>query len=179
LRDAITTLRRIHAPDARVLRPKARYANGADPAELASRICYFAIYAAGLAVSGGRYEPAEAVLELVPRWTELDPDRAAEFVFYAVCFAHCCGPQGISRFWPDIVEPLHHLLAEIERRSRTRGLAGKMIETMDNYSEERLSTLPHRAAEPEKTTPPSVEIFSAAYETLAHNALRSLAEHPD
>jgi glycosyltransferase involved in cell wall biosynthesis len=176
LRDAMTTLRRIHAPDARVLNSKPRLAQGADMMELASRICYFAVYAAGLAVSGGRYEPAEAVLEMVPRWTELDPQRAAEFIFYAVCFAHCCGPEGVSQFWPDIVEPLHHLLAEIERLSRTRGLAGRMIEAMDGYSEERLSTLPQRMPEPAKVTPQGAEVFSTAYETFAHDALRSLAE---
>jgi len=179
LRDAITTLRRIHAPDSRVLRPRARHAQGADIAELASRICYFAVYAAGLAVSGGRYEPAEAVLDLVPRWTELNPQRAAEFVFYAVCFAHCCGPAGVSQFWPDIVEPLHHLLAEMERRSRTPGLAGQMIEAIDNCGEEQLSSLPGRTPDPSTIAPPGVEIFSAAYENFAHNALRSLAQQQD
>ena len=179
LRDAITTLKRIHAPDDRVLQPSRRHADGAEPSELASRICYFAVYAAGLAVSGGRYEPAEAVLDLVPQWTELQPQRAANFIFYAVCFAHCCGPEGVSQFWPDIVEPLHHLLAELERRSRTRGLAGQVIEAFDDLCEERLSSLPHRTPDRPDRTAPGVEIFSAAYETFAHNALRSLAEHQE
>jgi glycosyltransferase involved in cell wall biosynthesis len=175
LRDAMTTLRRIHAPDPRVARPHPRFADGADPAELDTRICYFTVYSAGLAISAGKYEAAEAVLDLAPRWTELSPRRAAEFVFYAMCFAHCCGPEGVAHFWPGVVDALHELLAELERRTGTIGLAEEMLAAMDGWCEEPLSSLP---LPPRTVLAPSPRItaYDAPYETLAHNALRSLAQ---
>lgn len=174
LRDAITTLGRIHAPDPRVRRPRPWCADGADRSQLQPRVCYFAVYAAGLAVCGGGYETAELVLDAVHEWCELSPRRAGEFLFYAMCFAHCCGPEGVSQFWPNVVEPLHRLLAELERRTDSPGAAGEMLQAMDACCEVSLESLPLPLPDPPDAAA-AEEPFPAAYDTLAHFALQSLA----
>lgn len=179
LRDAMTVLQRTHSPDPRVLRPRPRFTEGADHDQLPVRICHFATYTAGLAICGReRFEAAKAVLDLVPRWTPLSPKRAAEFVFYAMCFSHCCGPEGVADFWPNVVDPLHELLGELERRSGTSGLAERMLGEMNALSPIEIALLPlplPAPIEPPAPVPAKPEPLPPECDTLAHNLLRSLA----
>lgn len=176
LRDAMTTMRRIHAPDDRVLRPQPQFVKGSDRGQLMSRICHFAAYCAGLAISGRGYEAAEPVLDLVGEWTELSPQRAGEMVFYAMCFAHCCGPESVAEFWPDVVEPLHLLLADLERRTGCAGLGEQMLNAIDGCCEEPLESLPLPLPEPlEEESEKRSESFRTAHDTLPYDLLRSLA----
>ena len=177
LRDAMTVLGRTHAPDARVLRPRPQFARGADADQLSSRICHFACYSAGLAICGrDRFEAAKVVLDLVPRWTPLSPRRAAEFVFYAMCFAHCCGPEGVADFWPNVVDPLHLLLDELERRSGTPRLAERMLAEMNAFSPIDVATLPLPLPEPLEPVARRVpDPLPPECNTLPHTLLSSLA----
>ena len=173
LRDAMTTLRRIHAPDPRVRRPKPAFARGADRQQLGSRTCHFTVYAAGLATCGGGYEAAEQVLDMVTSWTRLTPQRAGEFLYYALCFAHCCGPEGAVRFWPQVHESVGRLLADLERRTSTPGLAQNIMAVMDACGEGPVSTLPLPL--PELTLFGGSDPFLHSFDTVAHETLRSLA----
>ena len=175
LRDAITTLKRIHAADARVRNPRSKFARGADKSMLGSRISHFAVYAAGLALSDGGYEAAGAVLDMIPDWTVLSPDHAAEFLFYSLCFANCCGPESASSFWPKVHEGVQRLLVELERRTQCRGLAGEMSNALDSCGEDRLSMVPLPLPELELPAGETDHPFKQAYDTLAHEMLRSLA----
>jgi hypothetical protein len=175
LRDAITTMQRVHGPEGRVLHPKGQFADGADRSQLMSRICHFAAYCAGLAICGRGFEAAEPVLDLVSQWTELSPQRAGEMVFYAMCFAHCCGPESVAEFWPNVVEPLHELLAELERRTKSRGLADPMLEAMDGCCQEKLESLPLPLPQPIEVATEREEFDRTPNDTLAHDLLRSLA----
>lgn len=176
LRDAMAVLSRTHAPDARVLRPKPRWARGAEASQLMSRICHFATYAAGLAICGKeQFASAAALLDAIPHWTPLSAKRTAEFVFYAMCFAHCCGPEGIATFWPNVVEPLELLLAELERRTNSTGLTGQIMEEMNALSPIDLTSLPLPLPAPLEIKPQPIEPPPASYDTLPHLLLRSLA----
>lgn len=177
LRDAMLVLSRTHGPDARVARPKAQWARGADPNQLISRICHFATYTAGLAICGqDGFDTAGALLDTVPHWAPLSAKRTAEFVFYAMCFAHCCGPEGIATFWPNVVEPLNLLLAELERRSDSPELASQVMQEMNALSPLELASLPLPLPAPveierevvQQAAPPQCD-------TLPHWWLRSLA----
>lgn len=176
LRDAMMVLSRIHARDPRVLHPKAQWADGADSKQLMSRICHLATYTAGLAICGpDGFDAAMSLLDSVPHWVPLSAKRAAEFVFYAMCFAHCCGPEGVSIFWPNIAEPLNLLLGELERRAASPGLASQVMQEMNALSPVELASLPlplpvpvEIAREPVKPAPPQCD-------TLPHWLLRSLA----
>jgi glycosyltransferase involved in cell wall biosynthesis len=177
LRDAMTVLKRAHAPDPRVLRPRPEWENGADPKQLASRTCHFATYAAGLAIcSRDGFEAACDLLDAVVNWVPLSPRRAAEFVFYATCFAHCCGPEGVADFWPNVMDPLHALLDELERRTASPGLARRMFEEMNAFSPVELSSLPLPLPlpEPVELTHRSAEVATDC-DTLPHSLLRLLA----
>ncbi|HSU69398.1 MAG TPA: glycosyltransferase [Tepidisphaeraceae bacterium] len=177
LRDAITTLRRIHLPDTRVSRPRPECAEGADRNRLLSRICHFTVYAAALAICNGGMKAAEPVLDVVNEWAGLSAQRAGEFVFYALCFAHCCGPEGVAGFWTDVVEPLHQLLPELERRTATPGLAGQMFDAMETCCDISLASLPLPLPSPEPLAPKRVarNVMLSSGDTLAHSALRLLA----
>lgn len=173
-RDAITVLRRMHAPDRRVKHPLPHFANGIAGAELPSRIAHFAVYPAGLAASMGRAGAAGAVLDLVEHWPRLSPRVAGEFLFYSLCFAQCCGPEGVAEFWPWVVEPVQRLLADLEDRTGTPGLADDMMHAMDACCERRLADLPLPLPELSDEAAPPPEP-PPAQNTLAHNALHFLA----
>lgn len=178
LRDAMLVLGRTHAPDARVLHPKSRWATGADAGQLRSRICHFATYAAGLAICGpDGFDAAATLLDAVPHWIPLSAKRAADFVFYAMCFAHCCGPEGVGTFWPNVAEPLKLLLDELERRTHSPGLAGQMMEEMNALSPVALTSLPLPLPALVQIEPKVVEPARPEYDTLPHRLLRSLAGH--
>ena len=175
LRDAMTVLSRAHAGDVRVRHPREKWKSGADARGLASRICHFATYTAGLAICGhDGFEAAQALLDTVPQWVPLSPQRAAEFVFYATCFAHCCGPEGVADFWPNVMDPLHLLLADLERRTSSSGLAARMFEEMNSFSPVELSSLPLPLPEPVELPRRSLEVVVDC-DTLPHRLLRSLA----
>ena len=176
LRDAITVLRRIHLPDPRVRRPGARFAAGAGAEQLGRNIAHFAVYAAGLAVASGQPALVDAVLDLVPRWTALSPTAVGEFVFYALCFAHCRGPERAAEFWPGVASAVKHLLLELERCSHTVGLADEATQAIDCCGGGALSEL---ASAPESVAGvdfPSMTGLAHGHDTLSHDMLRVLAQ---
>jgi len=178
LRDAMMVLGRSHAADPRVLRPRRQWAQGADPNLLASRICHFATYTAGLAICGrDGFDAAAALLDAVPQWVPLSPRRAAEFSFYAMCFAHCCGPEAVAAFWPNVVEPLRLLLAELERRTGAPGLGERILNEMNAFSPVEIASLPLPLPPPEPIEPKRrpMEVLPATCDTLPHSLLWSLA----
>lgn len=176
LRDAMMVLGRTHTPDSRVLRPRPQWATGADPNQLASRICHFATFTAGLAICGrDGFDAAAGLLNSVPRWVELSARRTAEFIFYAMCFAHCCGPEGVAAFWPNIVEPLHRLLNELESRTHSAGLAARILEEMNAFSPVEVASLPLPLPEPIEPAHRPLETLPATYDTLAYSLLQMLA----
>jgi hypothetical protein len=123
LRDAITTLRRIHAPDRRV--PAAASAptlcDGADPALLPARVVHFAAYAAGLALGAGEAGPALELLQLEtlqPFLTEarVDAKVVAQNLLYAASFARCESPAAVAQAWPEIAPAADLFLTWFGRR---------------------------------------------------------------
>jgi hypothetical protein len=143
---------------------------------LASRICHFATYTAGLAICGrDGFDAALTLLDVVPHWVALAPQRTAEFIFYAMCFAHCCGPEGVPAFWPNVVEPLHRLLRELEIRTHSAGLAARILDEMNAFSPVEVASLPLPLPEPIEPSHRSVEALPATYDTLAHSLLQMLA----
>jgi glycosyltransferase involved in cell wall biosynthesis len=123
LRDATTVLQRLHAPDPRVQHPGLRYANGADSEQLPSRIAHFAVYAAGLAASSGDPHQVSSILDSIAQWPRLNLRRAGEFLFYALCFARCRGPENFREFWDEVASAVRFLVKDLEARSGVRGLA--------------------------------------------------------
>jgi len=176
LRDAITVLRRIHLPDPRVRRPGSRFAGGAGTEQLASSIAHFAVYAAGLAAAGGQAELVDAVLELIPRWTRLSAQSAGEFLFYSLCFAHCCGPERAAEFWPGVAGDVRRLLLTLEDHSRTPGLADAAAQVMDQCGGGPVSELPSVAEAPSVANAAILTRSPAGHDTLSHDMLRVLAQ---
>ena len=168
MRDAMTVLHRLHGRDDRVRRAHARFERGSDRERLAERITHFAVHAAGLAAATANDSAADAVLDLVPRWTPISPERAGAFLYYSMCFAHCCGPESVATFWPTAAEGVHRLVASLERRTRNVGLADDILAVITALSDGRISRLAdrkpasHRAAD----RPAPVMADTMAYETL-------------
>ena len=175
-RDAITVMRRIHSPDPRVRRPGPRFARGIDAERLAFHVAQFGAYAAALAASTNNFTAVESVLELVPRWTRLSPAKTGEFVFYAICFANCRGPEAAAEFWPPVAQVVLRLLRTLEERTQQPGFADEALASMDAWSEGRLShepsVPPARSANVESMEPAGMR---AAHDTLAYETLRALA----
>lgn len=171
LRDAMVVLRRIHSPDARVGRPGAGREQGCDREKLACRVAHFAVYASALAAGGGTESAIDPVLDLVQRWTPLDAQQAGHMVFYALCFANCCGPEDAARFWPQVAPGVEHLLDSIQRRTGLEGLADWMWDTIEACGGSRILPDP-----PALTPPVTAERLRASADTLAYGTLRALAE---
>ena len=175
MRDAIIVLRRLHGRDPRVQMAGAAYEAGANGELLASRIAHFAVHAAGLAAAVGNDTGADAVLDLVHRWTPLSAERAGAFLFYAICFANCCGPESLPTFWPAAQRGVQHLLGCLERRSRHAGLTDEVLAVIDQLSDNRISALPEAIAAERRGTArhSTVGTDTMAYETLRLLASRS------
>jgi glycosyltransferase involved in cell wall biosynthesis len=139
LRDALVTLRQMHASDPRVPSPDPRFANGADPALLPGRIAHFTVYAASLAVAEGEYESAVPLLDTIAEWPRLSPETTAAFLFYAICFARCEGAEAAPGFWPEVAPAVDRLLAEVERRSNTPGLSAAVYEQIGRYTDGKIT----------------------------------------
>ena len=174
-RDAMTVLRQAHGPDERVVRADPRFAGGADREQLAGRIANFGVYAAGLAASSGRWEGVERVLEMVPRWQRLDAERAGEFLFYAICFANCRGPESVEEFWPGIGRMVVRLLRDLERRTGSPGFADETFQFMNASADGRLGSLTGPQDEVIEDRPLSPHPASASGDTLAYSTLLKLA----
>lgn len=172
MRDAIIVLRRLHGRDERVRSPGAAYACGADGELLAGRIAHFAVHAAGLAAAAGNDTGADAVLDLVQRWTPLSVERAGAFLFYAICFANCCGPESLPTFWPAAQQGVQHLLASVERRTGQAGLADEILAVIDQLSDNRISALPEPSTGERRG---AGRLSIAVTDTMAYETLRVLA----
>lgn len=135
LRDATTVIHRLHSPDPRVRRPDPRWGNGAEARRLNARIAHFAVYACGLAVAKGGVERALRMLDTVSHWPELEPARAAEFVFYALCFSRCRGPESFRDFWDEVAVGVGQFFGELESRTRTAGLARDLWKGLEHCAD--------------------------------------------
>lgn len=168
LRDAIVVLRRLHGNDPRVRPCGGADEGGADRELLAGRIAHFAVHAAGLAAAVANDAGADAVLDLVPRWTPLSARRAGDFLFYAICFANCCGPESLPTFWPAAQEGVRHLLASLERRTGQAEFADEVLGVIDLLSDNRISALGAPATENRRGSAPfpAPRTDTVAYETL-------------
>ncbi len=133
LLDGLEVIGRGHGPDARVLSPDPRFAEGRDPALLTQTRLACACYAAGLELgAGGDARPLLAALA-----ADEDPDLDAETV--AVCILEaavlpgCCPPSRVGGLWPVLERRLADFLAELEPRCtpglarRTRRLIERMV----------------------------------------------------
>jgi hypothetical protein len=172
MRDAMVVLNRLHGTDERARWSNARHESGGEREQLAERIAHFAIHAAGLAAAEGNDSAADAVLDLVPRWTPISSERAGAFLFYSMCFAHCCGPESLPTFWPAAAEGVQHLLASIERRTRREGLADEIFAVITRLSDGRIVPLVESDAPSSPATSRSATVMS---DTMAYETLRLLA----
>jgi glycosyltransferase involved in cell wall biosynthesis len=176
LRDADTVLRRIHAPDPRVKRQTPRLARGAEPMHLNSRIANFSVYAAGLAAASGRYASVSDILDTVPHWPSLSPRRTAEFIFSALCFAHCRGPEDFQIFWPGCRHSVGKLLTDLEQRNGTPDLAEQTRSELENLADAHdLWSSPALPAEHLHTSDLVLPPLIPASETYVDAMLRALA----
>jgi hypothetical protein len=138
LRDAITVMRRVHAADPRALQPNARWIHGADARHLDSRIAHFGVYTAALAAAHGNLQRVEGVLDSVSRWPALDVVCCAEFVYYALCFSKCAGPESFRDFWADVAACVGQLFNELQRRSDTAGLSDALWHALEDCAGAKL-----------------------------------------
>jgi hypothetical protein len=138
LRDAVTTLRRIHAPDPRLpagaSSPEIR--RGADPALLPTRAVHFATYAAGLTLGNGDVETALAQLDsqtLAPFWGDarVAANVIAQNLLYAASFARCESPACAAQFWPEVAPAADLFLVQLARRLEAPNLAGRTMELIE------------------------------------------------
>ncbi|HWE97147.1 MAG TPA: glycosyltransferase family A protein [Tepidisphaeraceae bacterium] len=168
LRDAKEVLSRLHAADSRVARPAHAFAAGAPSAEMPERIAGFALYAAGLSLAMGDASMGEAILDSVDPWPELNPNEAAGFLLYAMCFARCRPPREAGMLWPELRGPARDLLDTLESRARVPGLAEKIIDVMSELSDAAIPRIVRPVVEP-------VLAARSCTDTLAFEYLRNLA----
>ena len=142
LRDAITVLTRLHARDTRVTNAPTDRIDGADVNELSQKVGHFALYAAGLALESGSSLRVNAVLDALTTGVALSPQRVGEFLFYAMCFSHCCDPQSIAAFWPALQSDLARLIDEIGRRVQSESLSSRIWEQLAIVSEGKIIPAP-------------------------------------
>ena len=171
LRDAMTVMRRVHSPDSRVLRPNPRWLPGADAAELNSRIAHFAVHSAGLAAAHGSFERVEPVLDSVANWPPLDAGRSAEFVFYALCFSRCRGPESFREIWPEVAACVGTLFNDLETRTATGGLSDELWRELENCAR---GNLPIPIPVDDSHVPPA-PVRHNGWETYEEDALLALA----
>jgi hypothetical protein len=174
LRDAATVLGRIHAPDTRVLRSKSDTAQGAPHSLLAMRVAYFTVYAAALAVITGKYDNVQRVLDTRANWPKLSATKVGQFVFFALCFSRCVGPEEVESFWGDVGYLAARLLADVTQRTQVPELASDAWLEIQACAGIDLPLSHDRIehSDSSTTTPPA---FVGAWETYADAALRALA----
>jgi hypothetical protein len=170
LRDAITVLTRLHARDARVENPSPQFTNGADAAQLAQKVGHFTTYAAGFALASGNTLKINAVLDTLTPGLILLPQRVGEFLFYALCFSHCCDPQSITAFWPAMQHDLARLIEEIGHRDESEALPSRIWEQLAMVSEGRIMPAPAIPSAPADQPP-----IADGWEGHAYDVLQSLA----
>jgi hypothetical protein len=145
LRDANTTLRRIHGPDPRVpasvaaTTPTLR--NGADPALLPARVVHFAAYAAGLALGAGEAGPAVELLDLEnlqPYLADASADATviARNLLYAASFARCEAPAAAGQAWPEIGPAVDLFLGQLGSRLNDPDLAERAMGMIERLIDE-------------------------------------------
>jgi hypothetical protein len=170
LRDAITVLTRLHGRDTRVANASPRFLDGADMSQLPQKVGHFATYAAGLALASGNTTKINAVLETLTPDTTLSPQRVGEFLFYALCFSHCCDPQSIAAFWPALQYDLARLIEDIGRRVESEALPSRIWEQLAIVSDGRIMPAPILPSAPADQSP-----IADGWEGHAYDVLRSLA----
>jgi hypothetical protein len=138
LRDAVTTMRRIHAPDPRV--PASASApglrNGADPAQLPTRVLHFMAYAAGLALGMGETGPGTELLDaesVQPFFADatVRVNVVAQNLLYAASFARCESLTGVTQAWPGIAPAADLFLTQLGRRLNDPDLAERAMECIE------------------------------------------------
>ena len=172
LRDAITVLTRLHAGDRRVKDPASSFADGAEASQLSQKVGHFTVYAAGLALASCDWQKITAVLDPLMPGVSLAPQRVGEFLFYALCFSHCCDPQSIEAWWPALKHELARLIEEIGRRVESEALPSRIWEQLSNVSEGRIIPAPAIPPETADLPPPADGWEGHAFDLLQSLAVR-------